>query len=669
VNELINWNFPCRIFVTRPMSSRYKIQVLLAVLATGLSALVFLPGITGPFIFDDFANIVKDHFLKFDHLTLSNLYQAALSSNSGPLKRPIAMLTFALNSWLAGGTSSAESFKLWNIGIHGLNAILLLTLTYQILSIRNEDISHQDRGTKQNQFNYPILFSAIVGILWVVNPIQVTSVLYVVQRMTSLSALFTIVGLISYVYGRRYLEKDIKKFLLYCCVNPVFFLLLGLFSKENAILLPVFFLVLELTIFSDRPIWTGLDQLKYLKLFIQPWFIFIAVSLGLVASIYIVLPGYQGRLFTLPERLMTESRVISIYVFLILIPRVAGFAVHHDDLAISQGLLTPPTTLLSILFLLALAIIGWKLRKKQPYISFGILFFFSGHLLESTIVPLEIMHEHRNYLPSYGLIFAVATSVDLLGSNVKYRLTYLLIPVLFVTFSLTTIIRSYQWSNLVSLYSNEVIHHPGSVRTLVEYSGVLNLLHKNNEAVAMLERAIQLQPDNPVLYIELRKYNLYDSNKAQEVDNKIDELLKRYPLNPFLRLQMESVLECLPAKCKHLLKPYENWLITILNRKHGLNDPSYYLYLLGRANILEGKGTDAILAMRASISIDPAYMQPRFALFNLYIASRNLESAHKTLEEIKHLSLVGQFKWTNEIREAESTLKSQLRRTPSGNSK
>jgi len=590
-----------------------------------------------------------------------------MSSNSGPLKRPISMLTFALNSWFAGGTSSAESFKLWNIAIHGINAILILALTYHIIFSQISKTSLPRDSGGLNLFKYPIIFSAIVGILWAVSPIQLTSVLYVVQRMTSLSALFIIVGLLSYVFGRRYLGTENKKFLLFCCASPVLFLLLGLFSKENAILLPVYILVIELTIFSNRPIWENLARNRNLKLFLRPWFILVLITLGLIASIFIVLPGYQGRLFTLPERLMTESRVVSIYIFLILVPRISGFAVHHDDLAISHGLLTPASTILSILFLLALAVTGWKLRKKQPYIAFGILFFLSGHLLESTIVPLEMMHEHRNYLPSFGIIFSVVSAVNLLANKMKNNLAYLFLPLLFVIFTATSIVRSYHWSNLVSLYSNEVIHHPGSVRTLVEYSGVLNLLHKNKDAVTMLQHAVQLQPDNPVLYIELRKYNQYDNLQAQAVDKNITELLKQYPLNPFLRLQLESVLECLPNKCKHLLKPYEGWLISILNRKHGLNDPSYYLYLLGRTNVLEGKGADAILAMRASISIDPNYLQPRFALFNLYLASHNINAAKRTLEEIRHVSLAGRFKWTNEIREADNSLKYQMQTMPSSN--
>ena len=626
-----------------------------------MSSLVFLPGISGPFVFDDFSNITGNKFLRFDELNFSNLYQAAMSSNAGTLKRPLAMLTFALNSWFAGGLNSAEPFKVWNLVIHSTNSILILMLTVKIINAASGSLDKSNSSQGQLVFRYPLYIATIVAILWAVHPIQLTSVLYVVQRMTSLSAFFVLLALLSYVTGRRYQDTDLLRLALYCFFLPLVLLILGLLSKENAVLLPIYILSLELTIYSDKPVWAKLKRNRLTGFMFHPWFIIATTSLVTAILIYIYQPGYAGRLFSMPERLLTESRVVTTYIYLILAPRLSGFALHHDDVIISQGLLTPPTTLLSIAFLISLIVISWLIRRRLPLISFGIFFFFAGQLLESTFIPLEIMHEHRNYLPSFGLIFAGVAGITALSDSLKNKIILALIPGFLAAFSFTSIVRAGDWSNVVSLYSNEVIHHPKSVRTLIEYSGILNLLHRKDDAMEMVSEAIRLKPDNPILQIELRKYEKITSPETIAQDNRINSLLKDYPLNPFLKLQLESVIKCLPTECGQLLKPLERWLVTIINRETRVNDPSYFMYLLGRTYILQGRYGGAIQALKASASLDRLYMQPRFTLFYLYIDAGRLEDAGVILKQIRKQSAYGRFKWINEINDAQSILDNRLK--------
>lgn len=641
--------------------SNKKILSSFAFVLAAMSSLVFLPGISGPFVFDDFSNITGNKFLRFDELNLSNLYQAAMSSNAGTLRRPLAMLTFALNSWFAGGVNSAEPFKVWNLAIHAINSVLILVLTIKIIGAASVSINKASRSEENLVFRYPLIIATIVAVLWVVHPIQLTSVLYVVQRMTSLSALFVLLALVSYVTGRQYQETDLPRFALYCFFLPLVLLILGLLSKENAILLPVYILSLELTVYSNKPVWANLKGKRIPQFLFHPLFLLAIALLVSVVLIFVFQPGYAGRSFSMSERLLTESRVIVKYIYLIVAPRLSGFALHHDDVIISQSLLIPPTTLLSILFLFSLILFSWKIRHRQPLIAFGILFFFAGQLLESTFIPLEIMHEHRNYLPSYGLVFALVAGIIAISDSLKNKAVLILLPVLLGTFSFTSAARANDWSNLVSLYSKEVIHHPNSVRSLIEFSGVLNLLHRNDDAIEMVSQAIKLKPDNPILQIELRKYEKISSPETIVQDNRINNLLKSYPLNPFLKVQLESVIECLPNECRQLLKPVERWLVTIINREKGINDPSYFMYLLGRTYILQGRGYDAIQAMKASASLDRLYMQPRFTLFSLYIDAGRLNDAEATLKEIKRVSAYSRFKWSNEINNAQSILDNRLK--------
>ena len=180
----------------------------------------------------------------------------------------------------------------------------------------------------------------------------------------------------------------------------------------------------------------------------------------------------------------------------------------------------------------------------------------------------------------------------------------------------------------------------------------------------MISQAIKLEPGNPVLQIELRKYEKINSAETAAQDERINNLLETYPLNPFLKLQLESVVKCLPTECRHLLRPLERWLVTIINRKKGINDPSYFMYLLGRTYILQGRGNDAIQAMKASASLDRKYMQPRFMLFYLYIDAGRLDDAATILKEIRKVSAYGRFKWINEINNAQSILDKRVKLAP-----
>lgn len=126
----------------------------------------------------------------------------------------------------------------------------------------------------------------------------------------------------------------------------------------------------------------------------------------MLAGIYFLQPqgqallaGYSAR-SSLTERPLTEGRVVIFYLYLIVCPHLESFGIYHDDIAISTSLTTPPTTIFALLTLGALVVAAWRMRESRPIVSFGIAWFLVGHLLESTILPLEIAHEHRNYLPT-----------------------------------------------------------------------------------------------------------------------------------------------------------------------------------------------------------------------------------------------------------------------------
>ena len=149
----------------------------------------FYPGLQGGFLFDDTANIVRNTSLHIRHITLENLAYAAYSFEPGGSSRPLAMLSFALNFWHTG--LDPFYFKLTNLVIHGLTSVVLLYFFHLLLSVA---------GYRPHVAQWGALF---LTLFWSIHPIQISSVLYVVQRMQTLANLCVLLALLCYLYMRQ----------------------------------------------------------------------------------------------------------------------------------------------------------------------------------------------------------------------------------------------------------------------------------------------------------------------------------------------------------------------------------------------------------------------------------------------------------------------------------
>lgn len=380
---------------------------LVLTVALALVALAYLPGLRGPFVFDDFPNILNNPAVALTELTPQALRTAALSNHSGPLGRPVAALSFGLDHYRAGGFYPL-AFKLTNLAIHLLNVLLVYAIAVRLA--RRLGVGEGAAAVG--------LFCAL---LWGLHPLQLTSVLYVVQRMASLAGTFTLAAVLCWVEARgRWGQRPATGWLLACGG----FFVLGVFTKENAILLPLYLAVIEWCLW--RP--TAADdsgRRMANRFFALTLLAPLLVGLALLAvKPGLLLDGYASRPFTLGERLLTEARVLWFYVGLIALPTPARLGLYHDDIAISTWLLDPWTTLLALDgWALALGM-AFLLRRRAPAFTFGVLWFLAGHALESTVVPLEIAHEHRNYLPSLGLIFAAVYGVAALARRMGNQRVY-----------------------------------------------------------------------------------------------------------------------------------------------------------------------------------------------------------------------------------------------------
>lgn len=423
-----------------------------------LGALVYLPGLPGAFVFDDISNIVNNPAIVQAIANVHDFIKVMLSAPVGGLLRPISTLTFMLDAHLFG--VAPEPFKITNIAIHLAVGILLWFLARELLRAY--------RASTGEAWDDRLIawLSLAASALWLVHPLNLTSVLYVVQRDSSLGALFTVAAVLSYMVGRRRSGSSGR---LLIWLGTLAFMVIGMLCKENAALTSVYILVIEFTLlnFSDT---RGSRSRETLGFFV----VFLILPLLAAISFTAWKPGfffsgYDGRGFTLYQRLISEPRVLLDYLSWMVVPDLRQLGLFHDDIKPSLGLLDPVSTLPCILAVLGLVVAGFILRRRAPLLSFGILWFFAGQLMESTVLPLELAFEHRNYLPIFGLILGGVGTLQIWANRQgQTGSAKVLLGLCILLFSLTTAMRAADWKNELTFARSESRHHPHSARALAE---------------------------------------------------------------------------------------------------------------------------------------------------------------------------------------------------------
>ncbi|PKI13054.1 hypothetical protein [Colwellia sp. 12G3] len=356
--------------------------------------IIYLPGINGALYYDDIRPLSA--LSKVSDVNSALVY--LFSETSGPLGRSVSMLTFLFNAadWpTASSTGDISAFFLFNIILHAINGVLVFGLTYFIALLY--------RGRQGSNYWLALATSA----LWLVLPIHVSSSLIAIQRMTGLSALFVFAGLLLYLYGLHKQSLNIKiknnDGLKLQITGLFIFTLLAMFSKENGILLPIFVLVLELTLLNTVK---GIDHRRKLRVY--------ACALGLlIILIYLAYSSFnhnsilQGRDFTLLERVITQPKILLEYISLAFIPDITAFNPYHDNYPHVKNLLDSNNAIVSIVLFFTTLISAITLRHRYPLFSFAVLWFISAHLLESSVINLELYFEHRNYVALFGPCLAL----------------------------------------------------------------------------------------------------------------------------------------------------------------------------------------------------------------------------------------------------------------------
>jgi tetratricopeptide (TPR) repeat protein len=452
-------------------SSFYLVAVL--ILATAWTFALYSESLDGPFIFDDTPNIEQNKEIRLETLSFKGIKDVFLESFQP--RRPIVNFSFAVNYYFHG--YEVWGYHIFNVLIHLLNALVLYFLAKNTLQT----------PALSGRYKAPVEISLTAALLFLVHPVAVQSVAYVVQRMTSLATLFFLLSLLCYAKAR--LTETHKKLLIAGSLSAG---ALAIGSKEIAATLPIVILLYEFYFFQDlkwefakkHVIWLGAGL-----------FVF-----GLIAFVFLgdepfkrILSGYGGRDFTLGERLLTELRVVVYYLSLLVLPHPSRLNLDYD-FHLSSSLIDPVSTLTSLLVLVVLTGIAIYTARRYRLLSFTIWWYLINLAIESTVIPLEIIYEHRTYLP-FTMIFVVFAAA-LHQSKHDKRWRFALIGVLISIMSLWTYHRAAMWGDDIALWKDVVSKSPEKSRPHNNLGAILRDKNYIRESLPYFEKAVLLDPKN-----------------------------------------------------------------------------------------------------------------------------------------------------------------------------
>jgi hypothetical protein len=442
------------------------------------------------FVWDDYLNIVDNHFIK-SFKNFPSLFSREYLTSPGDLPfltekdvgagelsyRPVVTLTYFIDFFI--WKLNPFGFHLTNILLHLLNTILVYRLAMKI---------------NANRF-----FALAAALIFAAHPVQAEAVLIPAFREDLLACLFMLGSLVFYAH-RNNKYKNIM--LIGCYVSYGF----ALFSKEMAVTLPALILLYHYCFEIDG---------KFNNLWKNPSGTF--WGLGITTAFYMWVWGVVFPRFTVHSatadnvytNIFTMVTIFGTYIQWFILPLDI-----HPTMPDSSLLVHTPWNTSTIISLTILAVciwLVWRERKRNIIISFSIIWFFIAMLPVSNFIPIENLIASRYlYLPSVGFCLIAAFVMERIWSGRSALSSHISrgilmtagvgLLILYITLVFT---KGLLWTNEISFRKNFLVYYPDNLRAYRSLAGAYVRFQQYDDAAICIKNARALNPQAAETYLDL----------------------------------------------------------------------------------------------------------------------------------------------------------------------
>jgi tetratricopeptide (TPR) repeat protein len=365
--------------------------------------------------------------------------------------------------------------------------------------------------------------------------------------------------------------------------------ILATFSKENGALLPLLVLVIEFC----NPNKNNLPKWQWRAACL--WLPSLAIALMLWHYVDFSQDPWSNRIFNQKERLLTEGRIVVDYLAQLYIPKIEGYGFFQDGFLVSKSWLSPISTLYSILFLSSLFVSSLLLRKKYPLFALAILFFFAAHLMESTVIGLELYFEHRNYIAAIFLFLPLAAGLYALSEHIKPSIVIFISLLILIFLSAMTWQRAMLWSDSQKLMLYWAQNSPNSPRAQSVIATALTQNGHFKEANQVVEQALEKRPESGLLALQLLLQKIEEGSVRKQDFIRTQQQIRTQRADIQAAIAIRDLTEYVLDK-PQIIQEYGDDLINILSVM--LDNPSYVnikdfqdyaIFLQGKILLLQQK--------------------------------------------------------------------------------
>ncbi|HUT53960.1 MAG TPA: tetratricopeptide repeat protein [bacterium] len=675
-----------------------RFHLVPALIIAAFCLLIYGNTFHAPFTFDDQTNITENPYIRINRISAGRLLLAAVQDRFQ--LRFLSNLSFALDYYFHG--LDRRWMHAENIAIHALAALLLYLIVYSLVPL----VTASPPPEKQRRA--ASLFAALV---WAAHPAHTQAVTYLVQRQTALAVAAMLASFLAFVRARA--ATGTRRRALYAGAFAAFLIAAG--SKEIGWTVPAYWILFVLLLEPREK--SGMPDRKTMVRLITVLVIAAAAALaallktGILAAYF----GKYGELGYGPgRRLLTEARVFASYLATMIFPHPARLTLDHDVM-VSRSLLDPWTTLPALLLVAAVISAIMLCRRRRPLISFLGLGLLLALALESSIIPVDLMADHRLYLAS---IFVLPPAAAALFLTLGPRRAWPPFVLIIIFMGLLTMSRNRTWNIAAGIWTDAAKKSPGLPRPWSNLCGDLNKARLFDRALTACDLAIALKPDKAQPFIN-KAVTLMDMGRKDEAGTWFakaaadygEEAGAQYNYGAYLDLQgrpdeaIEYYRNALKAdqfyqparlalardlrkagKPEEAMKVIslapvlfpdssEAWLelartavwagdfnlAAMAAGKAYLLDPTTEpLLLLGTAEMLAGKGPEAERAFRAALALDPLNQRAWMGLAKLDLDRGDLQAAAADAARVRRSGPL-QDEVEAELRELEAQIISRSR--------